>query len=269
MSERKKSFLEEEEHKSEAAGMMRWLLTYADMITLLLGLFIVLVASREVNQARYNEIAAQAARVFGGGQSVVLSGSGKFISSGSNGILPYIKPPESGEGKGKQGDFTVSETGIGTRITVGDVLFPSGSAELSQKSKEIIDKVYKLYLSKSNNYIMIKGHTDDRPISSVVYPSNWELSSGRAGAVARYLVNKYNMPPIRITSAGYADTIPVASNKTEEGRAKNRRIEIFILRGEANRVMTDMQNASKQQEPKPVETIDDSKPLETPPEGGY
>jgi outer membrane protein OmpA-like peptidoglycan-associated protein len=195
-----------------------------------------------ISVSQWKAIAAQAERVFGAGRSVALEGQ-VGVMPGGTGILPYIRPPLAEEGKG--GQYKVDIFSYGTRITVGDILFPSGSAELSQKSKEIIDKIYKGFLANSSDYIVIKGHTDNKPISSVVYPSNWELSSGRAGAVARYLISKYNVSPTKITSSGYADTVPFASNDTEEGRQKNRRIEIWLLKGEASRVMTEMQNAKQ------------------------
>ncbi len=251
-SERKKSFLDEEEHKSEAAGMMRWLLTYSDMITLLLGLFIVLVATRSASTAQWKVIAAQAARVFGAGEAVFLEGS-VGVMTGGTGILPYMKPPDGGPGS-KEPTTIEKVPGIGEKITIGkDVLFTSGSAELNDKSREILDKVYNDHLKDNNRFIVIKGHTDNKPMSSVVYPSNWELSSGRAGAVARYLISKYNISPRRIVSEGLADTIPKDTNDTEEGRQKNRRIEIWLMQGEANRIMTEMQSAN----PEPTKQIPD------------
>ena len=101
-----------------------------------------------------------------------------------------------------------------------------------------------MYLNNPNNTIVIKGHTDNRPISSAVYPSNWELSTGRAGSVARYIISKFGVQPSRIVTSGLADTNPVATNDTEMGRAKNRRVEIWLLRGQANQVMNEMRDAA-------------------------
>lgn len=245
MSERKKSFLEEEEHASEAAGMMRWLLTYADMITLLLGLFIVLVATRVESEAQFKVIAAQAARVFGGGESVVLNGT-KGVQNGSNGILPYFKPKEAGKPQEEDSGVTAVNVPSGTLITMSSgLLFDSGSAELKPKAKEIIDRIYKAYFENNSNNIMISGHTDDRPMHSAQFPSNWELSTGRAGTVARYLMDKWKVNPDRMSTAGYADTDPVAPNDTDVDRAKNRRVEVLILRGAANRMMKRMRTENK------------------------
>jgi chemotaxis protein MotB len=245
MSERKKSFMEEEEHHNEGAGMMRWLLTYADMITLLLGLFIVLVSTRVISVAQYKVIAAQAERVFGAGKSQIIYGEGGKVTAGGQGILPYLKPPKPPEGSG---GVTVSVDSMGMLIKMSSgVLFPSGSADLTPDAKKLIDSIYNNYLKNKKNFIMITGHTDNRPMSSAIYPSNWELSTGRAGSVARYLINRFGMFPGQLTTSGYADQAPVAPNDTEANRAKNRRIEIRVLSGEANRVMSEMNKPAPQQ----------------------
>jgi chemotaxis protein MotB len=247
-SERKNSALSEEDEKMEAAGMMRWLLTYADMITLLLGLFIVLVSTRVVSEAQYAAIAQQAERVFGGGAAPATNGT-PAVLHGLKGVMPYYKPEDKKSKEETGGTRVEVIPGVGTKITMSDkILFDSGSAGLKQPAKEIMDMIYKNYFANSTAKVLINGHTDDRPMSSAVYPSNWELSTGRAGSVARYLIDKYKIPNGRIVTAGYADTSPVAPNDTEEGRAKNRRIEIFILSGEANRVMKQIGDASQKQQ---------------------
>lgn len=241
--------MEQEEHKAEAAGMMRWLLTYADCITLLLGVFIILAAISASSQARYQIIAEQAARVFGAGSNVMNTGVGKGMPGGT-GVMPFLPKPKEEEGKAGQKlpeGVQVVTTTLGTRITISSaVVFDSGSSELKPAAKKIIDQVYDQFLSKTTNSILITGHTDDRPISSVVFPSNWELSTGRAGSVARYMINRWKLPQTRLTISGYADMQPVASNATEEGRAKNRRIEIWVLGYEANKVMKKLEEANKQ-----------------------
>jgi len=245
MASKKRKGMEEEEHKAEAAGMMRWLLTYADMITLLLGMFIVIAGVRSESEAKFRVIAEQAARVFGAGISILQKGHTGILEGGT-GVLPYIRPPKEAKEIVPPKGTTVLETSMGTLITISSgILFDSGSAEPKPEAKQLIDQIYKIYFATSTNSIVIKGHTDDRPISNIVYPSNWELSTGRAGSVTRYLITKWNIPPTRITTAGYADTDPVAPNVTPEGRSKNRRVEIWLLRGAASRVMKEMQQAGK------------------------
>ncbi len=230
----------------DGAGSGRWMLTYLDMVTLLLGLFIILAAASKTDTAKYNIIANQASKVFGHGQPGLMQGAGNLPNN--TGVLPNFKPqkPETGkDGKsaaGKQGDkgpeFKVEETAMGKKITMSSgMIFESGSAVLKDDAKKILSDVYSNFIKGTNNCIVVKGHTDSQPISTMLYPSNWELSSGRAGTVSRFLVDKYSIAPSRVTIAGYADTIPVESNATAEGRAKNRRVEVWLLSSEACSVM--------------------------------
>jgi len=242
----KKGAMEEEEHKMESAGGMRWLLTYADMITLLLGLFVIIAGTRSQDETKFQIIADQAERVFGGGSALLLEGEG--VLEGSKGVLPFgTLAKKEGEEKKKEQAFTVTQTSVGILINLSSgILFDSGSAELKPDARAVIEEVYDLYLKKDSNSILIKGHTDIMPISSLIFPSNWELSAGRAASVARYLINRWGIEPTRITTAGCADTEPVASNDTEEGRSKNRRVEIFVLSNEASKVMGQIRNANQQ-----------------------
>lgn len=250
MSKGKKQHQEEEEHKLESAGGMRWLLTYADMITLLLGLFIILVCAAKTDTGKWNNIAAQASRVFGAGQSAINEGSGTKPLQGGGGILPYPKPPKK-QGSGND-VASVTENSMGTLITFkSGMVFSAGDAAVKEDAKKELDKICSEQLAKyPNNIIVVSGHTDDRPISTGSYPSNWELSTGRAGSVARYLMDHCAINPSRIITSGRADTVPVGPNDSEEGRAKNRRVEMQVLKGEANSVMKDMNKVSKEQEPK-------------------
>jgi len=107
-------------------------------------------------------------------------------------------------------------------------MFDSGSAEIKPEFLPILNKIAE-ELIKIPNEIRIEGHTDNRPINTPRYPSNWELSTARAASVARYLVRK-GIDPKRISIAGYGELKPIASNDTPEGRARNRRVEILILK---------------------------------------
>ena len=254
MSDRKKDMISEEEHKPEGAGGMRWLLTYADMITLLLGLFVILAATQSPDQEKSKIISDQAAAVFGGQPSFYQGG--KTVYMGRGYVHPYARPGKKEEEKPKPGTgpgqppVTIVETAMGTRITFSSgILFDPGKAELKDESKEIIEKVFELYIKNTKNNIVIKGHTDNKPIKNAVFPSNWELSTGRAGAVARYVLDKGLLSSDRITTAGYAETQPIAPNDTTEGRAKNRRVEIWVLKGEANKMMNEL-NSSMPETPK-------------------
>lgn len=112
------------------------------------------------------------------------------------------------------------------------VLFPSGQAALTADGQQILDKVAAILPKLANQRIQIEGHTDNIPISpalSTRFPTNWELSAARATEVVRYLVARTKLPAAHLSAVGRADTAPVASNSTDEGRAQNRRIEIIVV----------------------------------------
>ncbi len=113
-------------------------------------------------------------------------------------------------------------------VLPSDVLFRSGSANLSPKGTETIEKVSKLLVSIPDKQFQVEGHTDNVPIRSTRFPSNWELASGRALTVVNIMVNA-GMPENRISAASFADTKPVASNDTTEGKSLNRRIDIVVI----------------------------------------
>ena len=107
------------------------------------------------------------------------------------------------------------------------ILFPSGSAELALAGRDVLGKMQPA-LAFVDSRIDVEGHTDNLPISSAIYPSNWELSTARAAAVVRHLVTA-GMPPDRLRAVGFADTQPQASNDTIDGRARNRRVSLVVV----------------------------------------
>lgn len=108
------------------------------------------------------------------------------------------------------------------------ILFDTGSARLKEEGEQTLAEVAQVLATIPNRQFQIAGHTDDRPINTRRFPSNWELSTARAVTVTRYLVEQ-SLDAQRLSAAGYADSQPVASNDTEEGRAQNRRIEIQLV----------------------------------------
>jgi chemotaxis protein MotB len=119
-----------------------------------------------------------------------------------------------------------------TMTMVDKIIFPSGSADISRDGKKVLDKVVSILKDVKDKRIQIEGHTDNVPIVSTLkkrFPTNWELSTARATQVVRYLQEEGGLAPSMLSATGYAEYQPVASNDTEEGKHKNRRIEIVLL----------------------------------------
>ena len=108
------------------------------------------------------------------------------------------------------------------------VLFDSGNAKVKEENEKALLEVAAM-VNTTDNYIRIEGHTDDIPINSKIYASNWELSTARASSVVRLLIDKGNVSPERLSAVGYGEYKPVESNATPEGRAKNRRIDFIVM----------------------------------------
>jgi chemotaxis protein MotB len=121
-----------------------------------------------------------------------------------------------------------NERGIVIHI-LDDVLFPSGSADLTKNSVEVLDKLSNILKTLPND-IRVEGHTDDVPISTSEFPSNWHLSVTRALNTAYFFVNNEHLPADKISIVGYSKYRPISSNDTPEGRANNRRVDIVIIK---------------------------------------
>ncbi|MCS6950081.1 MAG: OmpA family protein [bacterium] len=208
----------------------RWLITYADMITLLVALFVMLYAMSAVNQEKFGALAQSMRREF---QTLPEHQGGKVIGSGH-----LVEPLEQ---QVSQLERFLQETGLHTQVRVRQeergivisllsdgTLFDLGSAELKPSARQVLDRVAQV-LRQVPNPVLIEGHTDNLPIRTAQYPSNWELSAARAARVLRYLVQRGGISPHRLTAVGYADTRPLVPNDTPANRAQNRRVDIAIL----------------------------------------
>ena len=128
--------------------------------------------------------------------------------------------------------FTVVATERGVVIHFTDrVLFDTGRAELKAGARGILQSLA-AELDKLPHSVRVEGHTDNVPIHNSLYPSNWELSTARAVGVVRFLIESGGMDPGRLSAVGYGEYRPIASNQTDEGRARNRRVDIVLLRTE-------------------------------------
>jgi chemotaxis protein MotB len=218
----------------------RWAIPYADFLTLLLCLFIALFAMAQAGKQAALEYAQAFARAFGMRLVPFQESLPKQILPQP--VVPKSEPTEKGrkiqrqireleemlKQMGLEGEFKVSYEVIGIRLILQEkILFPPGSAEIKPETYPILDKLYEI-LKDLPNPVEVEGHTDSIPISTEKFPSNWELSTARACSIVRYFIAK-GINPERLKASGYADTKPIASNATPEGRAQNRRVEIVIL----------------------------------------
>jgi chemotaxis protein MotB len=260
MRRRKKFEIERENHD-------RWLISYADFITLLFAFFVVMYAVSAVNQNKYKQLASSLESAFGsskiekkeqleGGRS----GNGKpgnvdevepesAQRMGHSFIKPFAAVKERNEKWRRereamtamaldvsralsplidQGMVRVLQNNRGIRIDIeSSVLFAPGSADLEVSALQPLLEVSGLLAGKPNA-IQVEGHTDDVPIRNYLFYSNWELSAVRASSVVRLLVQN-GIAEQRLSAVGYGSAQPLEENTTEEGRAKNRRVSIMVL----------------------------------------
>lgn len=213
----------------------RWLITYADMITLLLALFVMLYAMSAVNQEKFGALTQAMRREF---QLLPEHQGGKIVGAGQI-VDPLEQQAEQlreylqQSGLSQQARIRSEERGLVISLVSDGALFDLGSANLKPSARQILDRVVQV-LRAVPNPVLIEGHTDNLPIRTAQFPSNWELSAARAAVVLRYLSQRGGIAPERLIAVGYADTRPLVPNTSPEGRAQNRRVDIAILKTSQN-----------------------------------
>jgi len=209
----------------------RYIITYADLITLLLGLFIILYAMSNIDNEKYRSAANALGSVFGGNKSsTVLVKSMPMLSvpqSPQKTLMSSLRNVISKNKFGKSIKLVKNKRGITIRI-FDDILFASGQADVTNETQKVLSKLGPV-MRKLPNDIRIEGHTDNVPIVSKKFPSNWHLSVARATNIAYYLMNTEKLSPDKVSIVGYSEYKPIASNETAEGRKLNRRVDIVIL----------------------------------------
>lgn len=210
MKKRRKIHYERPSHE-------RWLISYADFITLMFTFFAALYALSSVDKAKVESFSGSLKQVF-----KVIDEPIPLYEERTRLMVQDIS-------KGIQGieGITVKTDPRGVVVTFSDaVLFASGSADIKSEIFGALEKIAKV-IKDVPGRITIEGHTDNIPISGGKYASNWELSTARAASILHFLITK-GLDPNRFSIAGYGEYRPVASNETEDGRAKNRRVELVI-----------------------------------------
>lgn len=271
-----------EEHEN----LERWLVSYADFITLLFAFFVVMYSVSQVNEGKYRVLSDSLINAF------------KNVPTATTPIAPAMKIDASTKGQSdtpqalalkqtifvrkndpalearqkqqaekmkgvakdilkvmeplvKEGQVRVSQSVHGIAIEINaSLLFASGQAKLEEGSIKALKAVGRV-LAQIPNDIQVEGFTDTTPINTVAYPSNWELSTARASSVVRLFVES-GVPPERLVAVGYGEFHPVDTNSTPEGRARNRRVTVMIL-SEQQEKITDIPIASQASEAVPEE----------------
>jgi chemotaxis protein MotB len=260
---------------------MRWMLTYSDMITLLLALFMVLFSISSLNISKYKSLqhsikSSFSGSILSGGRSILQTGSDQTTQNSISNIqLPTIAPitpaiarPSSSatvsqaemktlvsdaqlasqeqyelttlerrinayakaHGWSNEVRAQLQQRGLVVTVLTDKLLFASGSDELRSAGQPLLNEIATLVnLDTEAHPVVVEGYTDNMPIDTSQFPSNWVLSTGRATSVLQYLLTR-NVPGKRLSAAGYGDNFPVASNATTTGRARNRRVEIVFER---------------------------------------
>ncbi len=215
-------------------NLERWLLTYADLITLLLAFFVVMYSMSQVDAKKFGKVAEALNGVLKGGESIVKTqadpkktGHGLLQIGNLKMIQKQIE--ERFKEINRQGEIKteVTERGLVVHI-MESALFKASSATLQPRALQVLDLIA-AKVKGLPNHVRIEGHTDDQPINTSVYPTNWELSSARATAVVRYFTNTHGISPERISALGYGEYRPVKPNNSIENRAQNRRVDVVIL----------------------------------------
>jgi chemotaxis protein MotB len=268
----------------EHENLERWLVSYADFITLLFATFVVLYALSQADITKLREASVSIRQAFhsskpsihkqsgGGGGALKGDSNPHILKDFGNSIMDKINPryPPNENQKGvskpieeavkaanqeiakqtpsppgtpKDSDsqknptetppaqVVLQERGVLIRFA-SSLFFASGEAGLKPSAFKILDTVAPLLIS-SGSIIHVEGHTDDHPIASAIFPSNWELSCARASSVVRYFVTRHHLSPQNMAAVGYGETRPLATNGTPHGRQENRRVDIVILSSQA------------------------------------
>ena len=259
----------------------RWLVSYADFITLLFAFFVVMYSISQVNDSKYRVLSDTFIEAFNqptdsrtntepqdnaSPSTAVITPieTGNTATEPSNGeqtstVNPVIEQPQPDiqqpDTPVKTSDeltqisdlvtekFTqlindqmiqVSSNELWLQIELKDsILFSSGSADTSEQAQKIFDEIAGI-LKNYSNPVQVEGFTDNIPIKSLKYPTNWELSTARASAIVKYLASK-GVAPERLSAVGYGEYQPVAANDTEKGRAQNRRVAIMVAKRKMER----------------------------------
>ena len=232
-------------YQEDTENHERWLISYADFMTLLFAFFVVMYAISVVNVGKYKVLSDALGDAFGGRGAAVVPNTAVEQPF----TLPNIVARKRAEAMRrekdrltmlardltatlgplvKEGKVRVTQNSRGVSVEINaSVLFAPGDAALTEISREALTAVA-ILLKNDPHQVQVEGHTDDVPISNPLFPSNWELSAVRASSVVRLFIDS-GVAPARLTAVGHGANLPVASNDTPDGRARNRRVAVTII----------------------------------------
>ncbi len=229
--------------KTGAAGHERWLVSYADFITLLFAFFTSMYAISSVNEAKYKSFSGSLSTAFNMPVTAETASSGSRTGQGAASSMEPVSLRFQERFSTRYRSLAEAVSGVSGRYGVrlvmdndrviirlpGEALFRPARAELSPGAKDVLEAIAPS-LKALRSEIRIEGHTDNVPIHNKRFASNWDLSSARALSVLKFFVNEFDFDPSLVSAAGYGEFRPIASNDTPEGRRKNRRVDIVIER---------------------------------------
>lgn len=226
----KKNSASEESHSSAD----RYLITYADLITLLLGLFVILYASSQVDAGKYSEFSEALNQYFKDGKPKLDSNTNKSVSLPINSLNQEKSIDQISVDLGRSLASQISKNNVSIQCAAEGItirlperlLFESGKAEIKNDALSTLDSIVSV-LEGVKQQIVIQGHTDNVPIHNFQFESNWHLSVGRAVNIGYYCIRK-GIPENNLSIVGYGSEHPIADNAIQNGRAVNRRVEIVI-----------------------------------------
>ncbi len=237
--------MEIKRHEAEHENEERWLLTYADLITLLMAFFMVLWAMSQVDTKKYQHLSRSLKMAF---QSPLMSPTrSPYSNPPSQLVKPSIAKEDVGARRARAQELKraleeiVRQEGLqeDVFIFIGDddrsvvvrlsaiLLFQPGSAELVPRAQPLIAQ-FASVLRKAGKPLRVEGHTDNIPIRTAQFKSNWQLSAARAANTLLYLQTEYGLEPQLLSASGYGEYRPIAENDSPEGRSRNRRVEFVI-----------------------------------------
>lgn len=232
---RKKKHAHHEEEAGEA-----WLLPYSDLMTLLLAVFIVLFAVSQIDAKKAQDMSERFSETMMDPKYVQSQNSGKPEGTQQESTAPPVTEEQRMEELKEELDEKLVEehmtSSVSTKIDKRGLVISLNNAMFFEPGSAAIKKEYETTLigisdlmGNIDNYIRVEGHTDNVPMNSEMYPSNWDLSVARATSVVRLFYGRSGVDPEKLIAVGYGEYRPIADNSTEEGRKKNRRIDIIVL----------------------------------------